>query len=56
MSANEYKAALFRAAQISELMTKLMDEELLDLFEAYGNVHESIVRYEQNHPTLLHAK
>lgn len=55
MSMREYQAALIRAAQISELMNKLMNEDLLDLFETYGNIYEQIVRYEEANRIKNHA-
>ena len=42
----EYKAAVQRIAKVSELLNKKLDEEGLDLFEEYGNLYESIIKYD----------
>lgn len=46
MSNNEYRTALYYAAEISKKLTRRMDEDLQDLFEEYGNVCEHIKEIE----------
>lgn len=46
MSHAEYHAALPQIAQISELLCKFLDEPCQDLFEAYCNIYERIVKHE----------
>ena len=49
MTEEMYRAAILRAARISKLLNLKLDEEGLDLFEEYGNIYESIVKYELLH-------
>lgn len=42
----EYDIAILNIARLSDLLCKKLDDEALDLFEEYGNLHESIVKYE----------
>ena len=42
----EYQTAVQRIAKVSELLNKKLDEEGLDLFEEYGNLYESIIKYD----------
>lgn len=46
MSVQEYDAAILQAAEVSKLLTMMLDEEAQELFEKYGNLYERIVRYE----------
>jgi len=41
----EHQDALLRLAEISEKLTFKLDEEAMDLFEQYGNLHESVIKY-----------
>ncbi len=43
---SEYKTAVQRIAKVSELLNQKLDEEGLDLFEEYGNLYESIIKYD----------
>ena len=47
MTQEEYKNAIFCAAEISKELTLMLNQRGMDLFEAYGNVYEKIVKYEQ---------
>lgn len=49
MTEEMYRAAILRAAEISRLLNLKLDEDGLDLFEAYGNTHEMILKYELAH-------
>ena len=46
MSVQEYHAAVLQAAQVSKLLTMMLNEEAQELFEQYGYLYESIVQYE----------
>ena len=46
MSSQEYHATLLQAAQISEILTRMLDEDAQDLLEAYSDIYARIVEYE----------
>ncbi len=46
MTYDEYKNAVFCAAEISKELTLMLNERGMDLFEAYGNIYETIIKYE----------
>ncbi len=48
MTQEEYKNAIYCAAEISKELTLMLNQHGMDLFEAYGNVYERIVKYETN--------
>ncbi len=48
MSQEEYKNAIFCAAEISRELTLMLNQRGMDLFEAYGNIYEKILKYEIN--------
>ncbi len=48
MTQEEYKNAIYCATEISKELTLMLNQRGMDLFEAYGNVYEKILKHEMN--------